>query len=108
MDEIMELLSDEIDGFNKSIKKLEVLSKKWNELNIKADSSSIEFYIKEHLRKSEEIIDRYNERKGQENPRRYQKSTVYAKMAFAVGHIGINYGPNLPVIFWLPLRTIGG
>ena len=62
MEEIMELLSDEIDGFNRSIKKLEVISKKWNELNIKADSSSIEFYIKEHLRKSEEIIDRYNGR----------------------------------------------
>ena len=62
MDEIMELLSDEIDGFNRSIKKLEVLSKKWNELNIKADTSNIEFHIREHLRKSEDIIDRYNSR----------------------------------------------
>ena len=41
----MELLSDEIDGFNRSIKKLEKKKKKWNELNIKADTSNIEFHI---------------------------------------------------------------
>ncbi|MCG2462807.1 hypothetical protein K8352_18735 [Flavobacteriaceae bacterium F89] len=60
MDEIMELLSDEIDGFNKSIKKLEVLSKKWDGLQIKADSSNIEYHIKEHLRVTERSMERYN------------------------------------------------
>src|SRR5690606_15937938 len=43
-----------------------------------------------------------------ENPRRDQKSTVYPKMAFAIDINGINCRPNLPVIFWLPLCTIGG
>ena len=42
MDEIMELLTEEIEGFNSSIRKLQELSKKWDNLKIKADSSDIE------------------------------------------------------------------
>ena len=60
MDEIMELLADEIDGFNRSIKKLEGLSKKWDGLQVKADSSNIEYHIKEHLRATERSMERYN------------------------------------------------
>ena len=62
MDEIMELLTDEIEGFKRSIGKLEELSKKWDNLKIKADSSHIEFYIKDFLRQQERAVETY--RKG--------------------------------------------
>lgn len=55
----MELLTEEIEGFNRSILKLEELSKKWNNLKIKADSSNIEFYIKDFLRQQERAIETY-------------------------------------------------
>jgi len=35
MDEIMELLTEEIEGFNRSIVKLQELTKKWDNLKIK-------------------------------------------------------------------------
>ncbi|UII81263.1 DUF6730 family protein [Flagellimonas sp. CMM7] len=53
MDDIMELLTDEINGFQKSIKKLEGLSKVLNEL--KVDTSKLEYHLKEHLRNQESI-----------------------------------------------------
>ncbi|MEM9078799.1 MAG: DUF6730 family protein [Bacteroidota bacterium] len=48
LDDIMELLTDEINGFQNSIKKLEVLSKGLNE--VKVDTSKFEYHLKEHLR----------------------------------------------------------
>lgn len=56
MDEIMELLTDEINGFQKSIEKLEGLSKDLTEVKVKADTSNMEYHIKEHLRKQEGIL----------------------------------------------------
>ncbi|UII79332.1 DUF6730 family protein [Flagellimonas sp. CMM7] len=61
MDEIMELLTEEIEGFNRSIKKLEKLSRKWDDLRIKADSSHIEDYIKDFLQQQKIGIDTYKE-----------------------------------------------
>lgn len=55
MDEIMELLTEEINGFHKSIKKLEGLSKNLNEVKVKADTSTMEYHLKEHLRTQERI-----------------------------------------------------
>lgn len=55
MDEIMELLTEEVNGFQKSIEKLESLSKNLNEVKVKADTSNMEYYLKEHLRKQERI-----------------------------------------------------
>ena len=57
IDEIMELLTEEIEGFNRSIGKLEELSKKWDSLKIKADSSIIDYYVKEFLRQQEKVLD---------------------------------------------------
>lgn len=54
----MELLTDEINGFQKSIEKLEGLSKNLNEVKVKVDSSNIEYHIKEHLRKQENVQSR--------------------------------------------------
>ncbi|MDC6364866.1 MULTISPECIES: DUF6730 family protein [Flavobacteriaceae] len=57
MDEIMELLTEEIEGFNRSIGKLEDLSKKWDNLKIKVDYSSIDYYVKDFLRQQEKILN---------------------------------------------------
>lgn len=51
----MELLTDEINGFQKSIEKLEGLSKNLNEVKVKVDTSKIEYHLKEHLRNQERI-----------------------------------------------------
>ncbi len=69
MDEIMELLTEEIEGFNRSIGKLEELSKKWDSLNIKADSSNIEYYIKDFLRQQGRILEIYKKRTVETNLR---------------------------------------
>ncbi len=47
----MELLTDEINGFQNSIKKLEGISKGLNE--VKVDTSKLEYHLKEHLRQQE-------------------------------------------------------
>ncbi|WP_350293796.1 DUF6730 family protein [uncultured Croceitalea sp.] len=62
MDEIMELLTDEINSFQKSIKKLASLSKNLNEVKVKADTSNIEYHIKEHFRKLEQIQSQNQQR----------------------------------------------
>ena len=53
LDEIMELLTDEMNGIQNSIKKLEGLSKGLNE--VKVDTSKLEYHLKEHLRQQERI-----------------------------------------------------
>ncbi len=62
MEAMMELLTEEIEGFNKSISKLENLSENFKDLKIKADTSSIEYYMKEFLRKQEQT-KRFHEKK---------------------------------------------
>ena len=49
LDEVMELLTDELDGFDKSLHKLEKLTKNADNLKIKPDTSEIEYMLKEHL-----------------------------------------------------------
>jgi uncharacterized protein (DUF342 family) len=61
LDEVMELLSDELDGFNKSIDKLEKLTQNTKNIKIKADTSGIEYLLKEHLRTEKERSDRLQE-----------------------------------------------
>ncbi|WP_350289219.1 DUF6730 family protein [uncultured Croceitalea sp.] len=53
LDDIIELLTDEIDGFQNSIKKLEGLSKGLNE--VKVDTSKLEYHLKEHIRHQERV-----------------------------------------------------
>ena len=53
LDDIMELLTDEINGFQNSIKKFEGLSKGLNE--VKVDTSKLEYLLKEHLRHQERV-----------------------------------------------------
>lgn len=49
LDEIMELLTEELDGFDKSLDKLEKLTKNLDNIEIKPDTSQIEYLLKEHL-----------------------------------------------------------
>ncbi len=49
LDEVMELLNDELDGFNKALEKLEKLTENVDNIKISPDTSKIEHMFKEHL-----------------------------------------------------------
>jgi hypothetical protein len=49
LDEVMELLTDELDGFNTSINRLERLAQNVENIKIKPDTSEIERILLEHL-----------------------------------------------------------
>jgi hypothetical protein len=49
LDEVMELLNDELDGFNKSIVRLENLTQNVENIKIKPDTSEFERLLREHL-----------------------------------------------------------
>jgi hypothetical protein len=61
LDEVMELLNDELDGFGKSITRLEKLTQNTENIKIKADTSGIEYLLKEHLRTERDKSDRLQE-----------------------------------------------
>jgi hypothetical protein len=49
LDEVMELLNDELDGFNKALERLEKLTENVDNIKIKPDTSQIEYMLNEHL-----------------------------------------------------------
>lgn len=49
LDEIMELLTDELDGFDKSLEKLDKLTKNVDGIKISPDTAPIERLLQEHL-----------------------------------------------------------
>lgn len=53
LEEIAALLTEEIEGFNVSVAKLEGLSKKLYEVKVKADTSQIEYLLDTHLKRQE-------------------------------------------------------
>ena len=59
MDEIMELLTEEIEGFNRSIDKLESLSKNLQDVKIKTDSSNIKYLLDSHLKDEKRSLEYY-------------------------------------------------
>ena len=59
IDEIMELLTEEIHGFNQSILKLEELSRKLQDVKIKADTSVIEQRLKDQIQLQEKNLYKY-------------------------------------------------
>tara|TARA_R110000868_G_scaffold390861_1_gene660684 strand:+ start:632 stop:964 length:333 start_codon:yes stop_codon:yes gene_type:complete len=61
LDEVMELLNDELDGFNKSIIRLEKLTQNVDNINFKADTSGIEHMLREHLRIEKEKSQKLQE-----------------------------------------------
>ena len=46
LDEVMELLNDELDGFNKALEKLEKLTENVDNIKISPDTSQIEHMLK--------------------------------------------------------------
>ncbi len=62
MEEMMGLLTEEIEGFHKSISKLEALSKNFKDLKINMDTSSIENYIKGFTKEQKKAVMMYNEK----------------------------------------------
>jgi len=49
LDEVMELLTDELDGFNKALAKLQRLTKNVEDIRILPDTSEIEKLLENHL-----------------------------------------------------------
>lgn len=49
LDEVMELLNDELDGFNKSLIRLEGLTQNVDDIKIKPDTAEIQRMLLEHL-----------------------------------------------------------
>ncbi|WP_047417438.1 DUF6730 family protein [Cellulophaga sp. Hel_I_12] len=98
LDEVMELLSDELDGFNKSIKKLEKLTQNVDNINIKADTSGIEYYIQDHLRTEKEKSQKLQEA-FQRMEKQLSKSQVVPKIQLWI-HYGM-YMTSLIIIGYL-------
>lgn len=96
LDEVMELLSDELDGFNKSIDKLEKLTQNTENIKIKADTSNVEYLLKEHLRTEKERNGRLQE-VIQNMAKQLSKSSVIPKV-----QLWIHYG-----IYMISLLVIG-
>lgn len=54
LDEVMELLTDELDGFNKALAKLQRLTKNVEDIRILPDTSQIENLLETHVRHEKE------------------------------------------------------
>ncbi len=103
LDEVMELLSDELDGFKKSIKKLEKLTQNVDNINIKADTSNIEYCIQDHLRTEKEKSQKLHEAL-QRMEKQLSKSQVIPKIQLWI-HYGI-YSITLIIIGYLLLKLV--
>ncbi|RKN77985.1 DUF6730 family protein [Ulvibacterium marinum] len=62
MDEIMEVLTQEIAGFNTSIAKLEKLSEKFKNLEVEMDTSKLEFRLDDFIKTQKRTIESYENR----------------------------------------------
>lgn len=89
LDEIMEVLTQEIAGFNKSIETLKVLSKKFDDVEIKIDTSHLEYQIKEFLRLQSQTKDKY-EKRIEEVLKKIEKSRWTPKWEVALLYIVIS------------------
>jgi hypothetical protein len=98
LDEVMELLSDELAGFNQSINKLEKLTQNTENIKIKADTSGIEYLLKEHLRTEKERNGRLQE-VIQSMAKQLSKSRLIPKVQLWI-HYGI-YLISLIIISYL-------
>ena len=61
LDEVMELLTDELDGFNKSIVRLERLTQSTDNIKVIPDTSEIERLLREHLESEKTKTERLQE-----------------------------------------------
>ncbi|SMC39868.1 DUF6730 family protein [Cellulophaga tyrosinoxydans] len=98
LDEVMELLNDELDGFNKSITKLEKLTQNVDSVNIKADTSGIEQMLREHLIVEKEKSQKLHEA-FQNLEKQLSRSSLIPKVQLWV-HYGV-YMISLIIISYL-------
>ena len=61
LDEVMELLTDELDGFNKSIVRLEKLTQNMDNIKVIPDTAEIERLLQEHLNSEKVNTERLQE-----------------------------------------------
>jgi hypothetical protein len=61
LDEVMEMLTDELDGFNKSIVRLERLTQNTDNIKVMPDTSEIERLLQEHLNSEKTKTERLKE-----------------------------------------------
>lgn len=61
LDEVMELLTDELDGFNKSIVRLEQLTQNAENIKVVPDTTEIERLLREHLNSEKTNTERLQE-----------------------------------------------
>ena len=61
LDEVMELLTDELDGFNKSIIRLERLTQNTENIKVIPDTTEIERLLQEHLNAEKANTERLQE-----------------------------------------------
>lgn len=61
LDEIMELLTDELDGFNKGIDRLERLGRSMDDIKVVSDTTAIERLLQEHLDRERAKAERLQE-----------------------------------------------
>lgn len=61
LDEVMELLSDELDGFKKAVDRLERLTQNVENISIKPDTTGIEHMLREHLASQKNKIAQLND-----------------------------------------------
>lgn len=62
LDEIMEVFTQEISGFNKSIDKLEELSEKFNHLKIQTDTARLESLLEDFFNSQKRTVKSYENR----------------------------------------------
>ena len=89
MDEIMELLTEEIDGFNSSIERLQELKDSLDHIRVVADSTFIEVYIQSFLKEEQKRQDAQEQLI--RDLHRSLKSNYYLPKSFAITFLVILY-----------------
>ena len=96
LDEVMELLTDELDGFNKSIVRLERLIQNTDNIKVIPDTAEIERLLREHLN-----AEKINTQKLQESVQKITELVSLARLVPKV-QLWIHYS-----IWFISLVIIG-
>jgi len=102
LDEVMELLTDELDGFNTSINRLERLAQNVKNIKIKPDTSEIERMLFKYLE-----LEKQNNLKLQESLRNIEKRITKARLVTKV-QLWLHYSIwiiSLVIIGYLAFRV---
>ncbi len=77
LDEVMELLTDELDGFNKSIVRLERLTQNTENIKVIPDTTEIERLLREHLNSEKDKNSKLQESVQDISRSRFQKQAWF-------------------------------